>query len=106
MSCSHDNDAGVKCLGFEDVHSDNDACPTNMTEVNGATSTTSKTTESSTQIQVETMEVCCETNSPETEASITEALGALTGLLAATLVIITIGWVVSFVYLMRKIKQR
>ena len=79
MSCSHDNDAGVKCLGFEDVHSDNDAYPTNMTEVNGATSTTSKTT---------------------------EALGALAGLLTAALVIITIGWVVSCVYLMRKIKQR
>ena len=91
MSCSHANDAGVKCLGFEDVHSDNDACPTNMTEVNDATSTTSKTNDSSTQIQVETMEVCCETNSAETEASITEALEALTGLLAATLVIITIG---------------
>ena len=79
MSCSHANDAGVKCLGFEDVHSDNDACPPNMTEVNGATSTTSKTT---------------------------EALEALTGLLAAALVIITIEWVVSCVYFMRKMKQR
>ena len=77
-----------------------------MTEVNGAPSTTSITTEMSTQIQVEAMEVCSETNSAETEASITEALGALTGLLAATLVIITMGWIVSCVYLMRIIRQR
>ena len=43
MSCSHANDAGVSCLSFEDVHvhSDNDACPTNMIKVNDAPSTSS-----------------------------------------------------------------
>ena len=42
----------------------------------------------------------------ELRKGIIDALGALTGLLAAALVIVTMGWIVSCVYLMRKNKQR
>ena len=48
-------------------------------------------------------------NKIATEASLIcskEALGTLLGLLAAVLVVVTIGWIVSCVYLMRRNKQR
>ena len=48
-------------------------------------------------------------NQIATEASLirsSEVLGALTGLLAAALVVVTMGWIVSCVYLQRRIKQR
>ena len=35
-----------------------------------------------------------------------EALGVLTGLLAAALVVVTMGWILSCVYWYRRIKQR
>ena len=41
MSCSHANDAGVRCLGFEDVRPENDSCSMNMIKVNDAPSTSS-----------------------------------------------------------------
>ena len=48
-------------------------------------------------------------NQSATEASLicsNEALGVLTGLLAAALVVVTIGWIVSCIYLMRRARQR
>ena len=44
-----------------------------------------------------------------TEASLicsNEALAVLTGLLAAVLVVVTMGWIVSCVYLRRRVRQR
>ena len=38
--------------------------------------------------------------------NVNKTLGALTGLLAAALVVVTMGWIVSCVYLMRRIRQR
>ena len=35
-----------------------------------------------------------------------DAIGVLTGLLAAALVVVTMGWIVSCVYLRRRVKQR
>ena len=52
------------------------------------------------------MEVSAKSNSSKIEMSSTKALGALTGLLAAALVVVTMGWIGSCVYLMRRIKQR
>ena len=41
MSCSHANDAGVRCLGFEDVHPENGSCNMNTIKVNDAPATSS-----------------------------------------------------------------
>ena len=38
--------------------------------------------------------------------SVTKALGVLTGLLTAALVVVTMGWIVSCVYWQRRHKQR
>ncbi len=87
-SCNHSMDVGVKCLPSTDASTSNKQPP----------------------ISIETLQP---SNGPTTESSITQStvmstsgtLGALIGLLAAALVVVVTGWIVSCVYLQRKINK-
>ncbi len=95
-SCSHSMDVGVKCFSFTDAcavpvtaMTTNNRQPTTITETsqpNNGTTTESSITQS-------------------TVMSTSGTLGALIGLLAAALVVVVTGWIVSCVYLQRKINK-
>ncbi len=79
---------GVKCLPFTD------ACAVPVDKV---------------ITNVETPTACncqqCTTPTPRSVISTSGTLGALIGLLAVTLVMVVTGWIVSCVYLQRKINK-
>ncbi len=119
-SCAHSMDVGVKCLPFTDAC----AVPINEAITNvetppacncqqctppTPTSTTGKCTPAGAEGDGNEMT----TNTSKPESSITQrtamstsgTLGALIGLLAAALVVVVTGWIVSCVYFQRKINK-
>ena len=87
------SDAGVRCLPHDDVCTVNDSSPTEMITMADTPSTDST----------------CPQTTPISEPalkSISKTLGVLTGLLAAALVVVSVGWIVSCVYWQRRITQR
>ena len=133
-SCTHSMDVGVKCLPFTDacaVPVDEvitpvetpPACNCQQCTTPTPTSTIGKCTPASAEGDGNVNEVTTnntistETSQPSdgaiTECSNTQStvmstigtLGALIGLLAAALVMVVTGWIVSCVYLQRKINK-
>ncbi len=123
-SCAHSMDVGVKCLPFTDAcgvpvnkvitrtvcncHQSTPPTPTstggdgNVNETttnNGQTTISTETSQPSDGASTES------SISQSTVMSISGTLGALIGLLAAALVVVVTGWIVSCVYLQRKINK-
>ncbi|XP_064397348.1 deleted in malignant brain tumors 1 protein-like isoform X2 [Halichondria panicea] len=80
FSCTHSMDVGVKCLPFTDAS-------TETSQPSYGATTESSITQS-------------------TVMSTSGTLGALVGLLAAALVVVVTGWIVSCVYFQRKISKK
>ncbi len=91
-SCAHSIDVGVKCLPFTD------ACAVPVTEMltNNGQPVPSQPSDGATRESSITQ---------STVMSTSGTLGALIGVLAAALVVIVTGWIVSCVYLQRKINK-
>ncbi len=122
-SCAHSKDVGVKCLPFTDACAvPVDEVITNVETIAGCncqqctpptppvpTSTIGKCTPASTE--GDGNEITTNTSKPEssitqsTAMSTSGTLGALIGLLAAALVVVVTGWIVSCVYFQRKINK-
>ena len=94
-SCAHSIDVGVKCLPFTD------ACAVPVTEM----LTNNGQPISSVPSQPSDGAITESSISQSTVTSTSVTLGALIGLLAAALVVVVTGWIVSCVYLQRKINK-
>ena len=91
----HTYDAGVKCQAYEDECTATEDSTVQTTEM-----TTTQETMST------TLSIGDNLNQAAIKSCNHEILGALIGLLAAALVGVTVGWIVSCVYWQRKITQR
>ena len=99
-------DIGVRCQTREETCRVINDEPTPLGMMSTGPNSVNKTTASTTRLVMTTNTT---ENQIATEASVihsNEALGALTGLLAAALVVVTMGWIVSCVYWQRRVKQR
>ena len=112
-SCDHTMDLGVRCSSHQEVceSSSGPVSSTNCTESTQAMKNNCSCT-TMPEDGLSTLPVSTE-REPTSLAQFfgelittNQALGALTGLLAAALVVVTMGWIVSCVYLRRRIKQR
>ena len=108
--CNHSTDVGVRCLPFIDV------CPVPVNEI--IVTVTAQQPTIPIPTLTSTLANCTPTEQDgnemtTTESSITQStvmsasgtLGALIGLLAAALVVVVAGWIVSCVYLQQKINK-
>ena len=87
-NCTHA--AGVRCPVYDNVAPDDAVSHTNVAITTDTTLGNSE----------------CKKCSEAALKSTIETLGVLTGLLAAALVVVTVGWIVSCVYWQRRITQR
>ena len=113
-TCTHANDIGVRCQAYEDV----DLCAVKQKEVGTLSMTVTPDRASDSHETQSTGSTLNEslgdvTTSVDTDSltvdsilNTSEVLGVLTGLLAAVLVVVTVGWIVSCVYLRKRLKQR
>ena len=133
-SCEHSMDVGVRCLSCQEVcesmHDESETTPTvSVTEVttqepSSTLSISSSLSESVKQSALKDDNICTTMPKDDLERTPTESdftnlnqfsgellttnkiLGAMTGLLAAALVVVTMGWIVSCVLWQRRLKQR
>ena len=85
----------MRCLAFENVCSvtvSDDASSTKMITMSHTSNTSNDPPEATSNISI--------------SMSSYKTWGALTGLLAAALVVVAMGWIVSCVYLVRRNRQR
>ncbi|XP_064397403.1 neurotrypsin-like isoform X3 [Halichondria panicea] len=95
-SCHHSMDVGVKCLPFTD------ACAVSVNEMSTSNRQPPTTTETPQPSDGATTESSI---TQSTAVSTSGTLGALIGLLAAALVVVVTGWIVSCAYFQRKINK-
>ena len=112
-TCTHDNDIGVRCQAYEDVDlcavKQKDVCTPSMTVTHDRASDNHETHSTSSTLNESLDEATTSVADSLTVDSIlntTEVLAVLTGLLAAALVVVTMGWIVLCVYLRKRLKQR
>ena len=133
--CDHSMDVGVRCLPFTDAsvvpvneiittatvcNCQQDTTPTPMSTLAKCTPTSTEGDDNDYELSTNNRQptATTETSHPSegatTEGSITQStatlstsgiLGALVGLLAAALVVVVTGWIVSCVYFQRKINK-
>ncbi len=118
-SCDHSMDVRVKCLPLNDAGTVSDTVTTacNFQQPTSPVTTSTGINENATTTINRQPPISTETSQPSdgasTESSITQStvmstsgtLGALIGLLAAALVVVVTGWIVSCVYFQRKINK-